>query len=268
MRPGFNVALVLVLVLGTACRAGRGDALAGRASDEWRRSYPLAAGGEVQVVAARGSVEIAGGPGTTVEVVAERVVRAATDAAAREVLPRIAIREDVTPDRVVLQTQGLAGLVIGVEVAVNYRVTMPAAGSARVRVVDGDVTVSDLDGRVVISSTNGQVVARRMGGGVDARAVNKNVEIGLSAFGRDPVELRATNGSVDLSLPSDTNASLDVNHTNGTFEIKDLRFEPFGEQSPRRARGRLNEGGAPITITTVNGSVHVHAPEPAPASGR
>ena len=54
-----------------------------------------------------------------------------TDASAREIVPRIEIREDVSPDKVVLQTQGLAGLVIGVEVEVNYHVTMPASARAR-----------------------------------------------------------------------------------------------------------------------------------------
>jgi len=50
-----------------------------------------------------------------------------------------------------------------------------------------------------------------------------------------------------------------ANYTNGSFEIsRDLSYEPFGEQIRRRARGRLNDGGAPITMTTVNGNIRVH----------
>jgi hypothetical protein len=57
------------------------------------------------------------------------------------------------------------------------------------------------------------------------------------------------------------NASLEANYTNGSFEISpDLNYEPFGEQTRRRARGRLNDGGPPITITTINGNIRVRPP--------
>ena len=259
MKPRFvGAAIVFGLVLTSAACVGRRQvSLEGRASDEWRRSYPLSSGGEFQIIGANGSVDMQGGGGTTVEVRAERVARASSDAAAREILPRIEIREDVSPDKIVLQTQGLAGIVIGVDVAVNYHVTIPFTARARVRAVNGDVTIADLDGQVVASSTNGQVIGRNLRGGVDARAVNKGVTVDLGAFGRDPVDLRATNGSVELTVPVDVNAILEASYTNGSFDIKDLVFEPFGEQTRRRARGRLNEGGTPITITTVNGNIRV-----------
>jgi hypothetical protein len=259
MKPGVvKAAIAFVLVLtSVACVGRRQVSLEGRATDEWKRSYPLSPGGEFQIIGANGSVDIQGGTGTTVEVRAERVARASSEASAREILPRIEIREDVSADKIVLQTQGLAGLVIGVDVAVNYHVTMPSTARARVRAVNGDVTIADVDGQVVLSSTNGQVIGRNLRGGVDARAVNKGVTVALGAFGRDPVDLRATNGSVELTVPADVNAILEANYTNGSFDIKDLVFEPFGEQTRRRARGRLNEGGTPITITTVNGNIRV-----------
>src|SRR5262245_17720526 len=63
--------------------------LDGRAADEWTRSYALPADAEVQIVGASGSIDVQGTNGTTVEVRAERIARASTDAAARELLPRI-----------------------------------------------------------------------------------------------------------------------------------------------------------------------------------
>ena len=71
------------------------------------------------------------------------------------------------------------------------------------------------------------------------------------------MDLRATNGSVVLKLPSDANASLEANCTNGTIDVNDFALEPFGEQTRRRVRGRLNAGGTPIEITTINGDIHV-----------
>lgn len=160
-----------------------------------------------------------------------------------------------------LLTEGLSGIVIGVAVEVNYHVTMPSSARVRVRAANGDVNVSDLAGQVVLSSTNGQVIGKNLRGGVDARSVNNGVTVSLASFGRDPVDLRATNGSVDLTVPSDINASLEANYTNGSFDIsKDLTYQPFDEQTRRRARGRLNDGGTPITITAVNGNIRVHPP--------
>jgi hypothetical protein len=250
----------LALILAAAgCQGRRQASLTGRATDQWTRSYPLSTDGELQIIGANGSVDIQGGTGTSVEVRAERVARASTDAAAREILPRIGIREDISPDKIVIQTEGLAGLVIGVDVAVNYHISMPATARARVRAVNGNVTVSEVGGQVVLSSTNGEVIGKNLRGGVDARSVNKGVTVTLGAFGRDPVDLRATNGSVDLTVPSDVNASLEANYTNGSFDIKGLVYEPFGDQTRRRARGRLNSGGPPITVTTVNGNIYVHS---------
>jgi hypothetical protein len=46
--------------------------------------------------------------------------------------------------------------------------------------------------------------------------------------------------------------------TNGTIEMDDVPFEPVGEQSQRRVRGRINAGGTPIELTTVNGNIQLH----------
>jgi hypothetical protein len=240
------------------CNAGTTRDLAGRASDEWKRSYPLAAGGEVQIVGGSGSVEIHGGTGSTIEVIAERVARAATDEAAREVVPRIEIH-GCHPDKVVIQSEGLRGIVIGVDQKINYKVTVPAFARVRVRTVDGPITITDVEGRVVASSANGEVVIRNVKGGVDARSVNQNVTVDLASFANDPVDVRAVNGNIALTLPKSTNATLEANLTNGTIDVKDVPFESFGEQTRRRTRGRLNAGGPPIDVTTINGNITVGA---------
>jgi len=87
--------------------------LAGRASDTWTHTYPLATGGEVRVVNTNGKVEVEGVEGATVEIRAERIARATTDEGARALLPRVVIREDVTPDRVSVETERINGIMIG-----------------------------------------------------------------------------------------------------------------------------------------------------------
>lgn len=250
------IGIALAVGGGTACTLDRtGQPPKFTASDEWTRSYALAGGGQVQVVNGGGLIEIRGGSDDRVEVRAERIGRAPTEQAARELVPRIEIREEITAERVLLQTQGLSGLVIGVEVTVNYHLTVPAAAEVRARSANGEVRATDLAGRVVISSANGHVLGRNLSGGVDARSTNGNVTLDLARFGHDPVQVRATNGSVELALPAAADANITASYSNGKIDTGNLQLELLGEQTRRRLLGRLNAGGAPIEIVTVNGNI-------------
>ncbi len=60
----------LALVI-SACDVRLGN-LAGRATDEWTHTYPLAAGGQVRIGNTNGKVDIEGIDGNTVEIRAER----------------------------------------------------------------------------------------------------------------------------------------------------------------------------------------------------
>jgi len=95
------------------------------------------------------------------------------------------------------------------------------------------------------------------GGGVDARSTNGNITFDLASVGKDAVDLRATNGNISLTLPAAAGANIEATCTNGAIDIADLPIELSGEQSRRRARGRLNGGGAPVEATTTNGDIHI-----------
>lgn len=259
-RRSWHLALLVLAVLALpACHAGPPGPLEGKAEDEWKRSYTIADGGEMQLVGGNGAIEVTGGTGRTVEVVARRIARAYDDKMAQDVLPRIQIREDITPDKVVLTSEGLGGIVIGVDIQVNYRVTIPANLRLRARTANGPITVTDLEGRLVANSANGPITVKNLQGGVEARTTNGDVSVDLARFGEDPIDLRTSNGKIDLALAADVSASLLANVTNGAVDVAGLSFEPTGDQSRRRVRGRINGGGLPIEITTVNGSVHVHS---------
>jgi hypothetical protein len=253
------VLLLLAGALSAACHAAPPGELSATASDEWVRQYRLAADAELQIVGGNGSVEVTGGPGDNVDVRAERVAKAATEAMAREIVPRIEIREDVTPNKLVLQSEGLAGITIGVEIRINYKITMPRDRRLRVRTANGAITLSNIDGHIVASTSNGKIVARSIGaGGIEARTANAGLDIDLAALGTEPVDLRTANGSIDLTLPKSVDANLLLNAQNGKVDIDPaLAWEPSDERNTRRLRGRLNAGGAPIEVTTFNGGIRI-----------
>jgi putative adhesin len=231
--------------------------LTARATDEWTRSYPLEAGGEVRIVNTNGKIDIEGTDGSTVEVRAERIARGATDAAARELLPRIVIKEDIKPDRVWLETERMSGIMIGAAFEVRYHVRAPKRAVVNVTNTNGQVALAALDGKVKAQTTNGGVNGRSLSGGVDARSTNGGVTIDMASVGPDSITLRTTNGGVTLTLPDRAKANLTASCTNGGINVSSLENLEISEQSRRRVEGRLNGGGTSIEVRTTNGGIRV-----------
>jgi len=251
--------LVLAVAGLSACDKHRGGGLPGKASSEWTRSYGLNPGGEFQIVGASGSITVEGGDTPSVAVKAQRTVKAANDAMAQEMVPKVRIVEDVAPDKIVLRNEGLAGIVLGVEIDVDFDVTVPVGTHLRLHSNNGDITVSNIDGAVVVSSTNGDVTGTALRGGLDVRSTNGRVKLEMAAVSKDPIDVRNTNGSIDLTLPPIANANLDLSTTNGSFNRGTLPMELTGEQTKRRMRARMNDGGTSITLSTTNGNIRLHS---------
>ena len=250
---------VLLLPLGlllAGCDLSLGH-LTARATDEWSRSYPLEAGGEVRIVNTNGKIEIEGIDGSTVEVKAEKIARGATEAAARELLPRIAIKEDIKPDRVSLETEKMSGIMIGAAFEVRYHVRAPKNAVVNITNTNGQVALAALTGKVKAQTTNGGVNGRNLTGGVDARSTNGGVTIDMASIGPDSISLRTTNGGVTLTLPDGAKANLTASCTNGGINVSALENLEVSEQSRRRLEGRLNGGGTAIEVRTTNGGIRV-----------
>jgi len=250
---------VLFLPLGlllAGCDLSLGH-LTARATDEWSRSYPLEAGGEIRIVNTNGKIEIEGTEGSTVEVKAEKIARGATDAAARELLPRIVIKEDIKPDRVSLETERMSGIMIGAAFEVRYHVRAPKNAVVNITNTNGQVALAALTGKVKAQTTNGGVNGRNLTGGVDARSTNGGVTIDMASIGPDSISLRTTNGGVTLTLPDGAKANLTASCTNGGINVSALDNLEISEQSRRRLEGRLNGGGTAIEVRTTNGGIRV-----------
>ena len=191
----------------------------------------------MRIVNTNGKIEIEGVDGSTVEVRAERIARGATDAAARELLPRIVIKEDVKPDRVSLETERMSGIMIGAGFEVRYHVRAPKNAVINVTNTNGQVALTALDGKVRAHTTNGGVNGKNLTGGVDARSTNGGVTIDMASVGPDSISLRTTNGGVTLTLPESAKADLSASCTNGGINVSALDKLEVSDQSRRRARG-------------------------------
>jgi len=250
--------LVLAGFVATACDVSVGGFgnMAGQATDEWTRTYPLNPGGTVRIANINGRVEIEGVEGSTVDVRAERIARAATETGAREMLQRIVIKEDARPERVSVETERMSGLIIGVSTEVRYHVRAPKTAAIEVSNTNGLITVSNLAGKVVAHTTNGGVAGKGLSGGVDARATNGGVNVELASLGSDAVVVDTTNGGVTLTLPETSKADITASCTNGGISVSGGKIE-VSEQTRRRFAGRMNGGGTSVDLHTTNGGVRV-----------
>jgi hypothetical protein len=248
----------VILSLGTAlaaCDMAHGRLL-GRATDEWTHSYPLTAGGEIRIGNTNGRIEVEGTDGSTVEVRAERIARAATDEGARELLPRIGIREDVKPDRVSIETERMNGIMLGASYEVRYFVRAPKAAAINVSNTNGVVVLKGLSGKVNARTTNGGVRGRDLTGIVEASTTNGGVVLDFASVGSERISARTTNGGVTIALPESAKADVTATWTNGGISLSNLKME-VSERGKRRFEGRMNGGGAPIELHTTNGGIRI-----------
>ena len=164
-RPQFRFfpALCLVAVLGAGCDINVGehglsmDVAAGKAQDEWTRSYTLGAGGRLEVVNVNGTIEVTPADGAAVSVRAERIAKASNDEEARELLKKVEIVETASADRVRIETRvpKMSWRRSGHEV--RYYVKVPKGLSMTFETVNGGVRLANVDGQIVASTTNGGV---------------------------------------------------------------------------------------------------------------
>ena len=253
------VALVLPLSLALGgCDMSLGN-LIGRAADEWTHTYPLSAGGEVRIVNTNGKIDIEGVDGATVEVRAERIARGASDEAAKELLPRIVIKEDSKPDRVTIETERMSGILIGAAFEVRYHVRAPKGAVITVTNTNGQVVLNALAGKVVAMTTNGGVKGTNLSGGVDARSTNGGVSIDMASVGPERISLETTNGGVTLMLPEKAKATVSASCTNGGISVGSLDNFDVSEKTRRHLDGKLNGGGTAIELSTTNGGIRLRS---------
>jgi DUF4097 and DUF4098 domain-containing protein YvlB len=231
---------------------------AGQATDQWTRSYPLTPGGRIEIINVNGKIEAEPTDGSSVEVFAVRSAKAPSEEAAKELLGKIEMREEVGDNRVRIEvrsprTNGPSGQEI------KWTVKVPRGVAVDLRTVNGGVRLTRLEGEVRARSTNGGITGIGLvATSVDAAVTNGGVDIELAnAVTSGSFDLEAVNGGVSIRLPADSKADITGRAVNGGVSTSDLALETVGEQSRRRLYAKLNGGGAKISLETVNGGVRI-----------
>jgi DUF4097 and DUF4098 domain-containing protein YvlB len=227
------------------------------ARDTWSKTYPLAANGRLEIVNTNGSIQVESADAPRVEVHVERIARAATQQGAKDLLQKMEIREDVSSDRVHLETASHSFGGFHGNVDVRYTVRVPSNTAVDLRESNGRVEAVGLSHDTRLSTTNGQITGRALDGEVHASTTNGRVELQMMSISED-VDAATTNGTISVQLPSSANADISARVTNGHIGIEGLpSMKADDENSRRRFSGRLNSGGHQVRLQTTNGSITI-----------
>lgn len=234
----------------------------GRAQDTWTRSYTLGANGRLELINVNGRITAEPADGDQVIVEGARTAKGSTDEAAKENLAKMEIREEVSGDRVRIESRpprfsGFNGHEI------EWTIKVPKGVIVDLRTVNGGVRLNGLQGEVHAKTTNGGVKGHDLRATIlEASSVNGGIEIELSALDAGAsIDIETVNGGVSLGLPSDSKATIAARAVNGGVRVEGLDIQKTAQDSSfdlkRRLEGTLNGGGAKVTATTTNGGVRL-----------
>jgi hypothetical protein len=248
------LALAVVTLSGCDVMVGMGG-FGGRelAKDQWKKTYTLAAGGQLEIANTSGSIRTEATDGAQVEIVADRTARAATPEAAKEMLQSTEMREQTAPDRVSIEvkipTRG--------NVEIEFVVKVPRSANLRLSNTNGKIIIAGAQGAVRADVTNGGVTGHALTGAVVASTTNGSIALDVDAVAKDGIKLGTTNGSIRLSLPASAQAEIKASCVNGGVSASNLTLEHQGSESRRRIDAKLNGGGARIDLETTNGGISI-----------
>lgn len=235
-------------------------------TETFEETYEVAAGTEVSLRNTNGNVSIETWSRDSVQVVAEKRVRARDAEQGREAIEAIEIVVTERNGRLEIETEyprestGMFSWLFGrhVDASVSYELRVPASVELDVVTVNGNVTTEGPRGEQRLRSTNGRINVEGAGGSVEARTTNGSVEVEIDdADAQMDIEIGTTNGSITLYVPSDLRGRVEARTTNGSVR-SDLPVTVTGEVSKRRMSAELNGGGAArIGLRTTNGSIRI-----------
>lgn len=233
---------------------------AGGGREEIRQSYKLTPGAEVEVRGINGSVEVNTIEGDTAEV---HVVRKADNPGELE---RSKIVIEQTPTSLIVYNKKNEGSGGGKwwkfwddgnvrhEVVLN----LPRRVELTTKGVNGAVKIGEIEGAVRLNGINGRVELAQAQGFAEVSGVNGGVTVGVTKLGEKGLSVSGVNGGIKIRVGADVNADVRIKGHNGGTSL-DLPNMTEQEKTRSTLTARIGTGGAPISISGVNGGIKFEA---------
>jgi hypothetical protein len=252
-----HAAAVLPLLLLAGCEDWDLGGITDRYREDFHFSYPLNAGGSVQVDNSNGSVEISGWDKSTVE------IDGAKYASTEERLKMMRVDISQSPSSITIRTimpvgwRGNAGA--------RYIIRVPRhAELQNIATSNGAIRVDSIEGSVRLKTSNGGIRATGIRGLLDAHTSNGTLDV-MDVIG--DASLHTSNGSIHADVRK---GMFEATTTNGTITARLMEADshPVRLES---SNGRIDltmDAAREVHADTSNSSITVRMPSSAGASVR
>ena len=147
----------------------------------------------------------------------------------------------------------------GSPVEVEYELRVPRVlRKLEINTVRSDVEVAHVAGAVSVDVKQGNIELEGLSGPVRTNVVNGDTEVELEEGPNEASVFKSVNGTFELRLPAGTNADLEAEITNGSLDLDDdLKLEVVKQPGSQKVSGRVGQGGRPVSVKVVNGTVRI-----------
>lgn len=281
-RPVF----ALIIVCSAAALMGGTGALTVEDKSTIRHTWTFAdtaAPKEVKVDNIEGSITIAGERVPSVELVAERTIRAESREKIQEAQQKVKL--DLTQDGNTVEAyvdapwrcqngiRDRGWRYYGYRVRFDLELKVPLEAGVFLRTInDGEIKVQSINGSFDVENINGGVEMLEIGGSGRAYALNGPVKVVFSKNPQSECYLGSLNGAIDAFFLPGLSADVRLKNFNGSiFSDFPVNFLPGGGQTQREQRGgkfvyktndffgvRVGNGGPEIKFDSFNGNICIH----------
>src|SRR5271166_5342003 len=202
-------------ILGTLCALafatqGYASDHSGKLTEEFHHTYPLKAGGRVDLDNINGAVHITAWDQNDVKVDAVKYANT------KERMDEAQIEVEADSGYVSIRTKyrdhdhtwtsgGWNN-----PASVEYTLMVPRGALLdEIKLINGPLDIHGVAGEVRASCINGKLVAEGLAGRVELKSINGRLEAQFDRLGSSPIELSSVNGSLELTVPSDAQARLE-----------------------------------------------------------
>ncbi len=133
-----------------------------------------------------------------------------------------------------------------------------AKGDIRLRTGDGSIEGRDLDGKLEANTGDGHVTLDGRFDSLDIKTGDGSINARANPGSKlvNGWNVHTGDGSVTMSLPADLQANIDATTNDGRISLG-IPVTVEGNLGTSQIHGKMNGGGAPLTIHTGDGSIHL-----------
>lgn len=277
--------LILLLLTTAACAASGQRRLRVQDHETIRRTIDFSTGAGrmlLEVDNVQGSIRLTGYDGRSVEMVANKTIRAVSQdklqQAQQEV--KLDIRDQADTINIYVDQPGHERSSLfgshshwtnpGYEVSFDFELRVPRQASVRLWTVNGgEIRVEDIAGDFEVNNVNGNIDLRQLSGSGEVRTVNGAVKVAFAANPKNDSSFASLNGAVEVTFQRNLSADIRYKTFNGgVYTDFPVTARPAPVSVPERRNGgfiyksdfsgaRIGNGGPELTFDGFNGDIRI-----------